>query len=148
MIVFIKEMEYIVMSDSEKTLFDKYKTEVAIDTTYDRLSLEDVQLRLPAIKAKWVARLHNHKQELTSIYDELDTARNTVLETVKNDSPVGLTDAIALKMGEKTEAIRKIKKIVRQTENLIEYLENVVKLISNMTYDLKNSIEIIKLEQS
>jgi len=136
------------MSDSEKTLFDKYKTEVDVDTTYDRLSLEDVQLRLPAIKAKWVARLCRHKQELIDIHDELDIARETILETVKNSSPVGLTDAIAMRQVEKTETIRKIKKIVRQTENLIEYLDNVVKIVSSMSFDLKNSIELVKLEQT
>lgn len=136
------------MNIQEVKLFDKYVNEVTRDTQYDRVNIEEVQLKLPATKAKWVSRLFNHKQELKDINDEFADIVNNVSLKIKADAPVQMSDFAVSKVAEKSDTVQNIRKHIKRLENTIEYLESVVKLMNGMTYDIKNSIDLIKLEQT
>lgn len=134
--------------DNKLNKLDKYIKEYDDDVSYDRVSLEDVNLKMPATKAKWIARYINAKKEYNELQDILANAIEKVVEIIKKESPVGITTQLAEKGAEKHELVKKIRKELRNQHLLIEFLEKTEKSIHTVTYDIKNSIDIIKSEQT
>lgn len=127
-------------------LLDKYNEELKEDTKIDVLNLRDVQLKLPAIKHKWVARLISHKHEISKLNDLIDKAKETIIEKQLKDSTVKVSRPTLEKMVENNDVILKIRNNIKEHELLILYLEKVEKILSTTTYDIKNLVEIMKLE--
>lgn len=130
----------------KESQFNLYKKEMTEDLQIDRITLEDKQLKLPGLKAKWVGRLMNHKREKDDLYDLYDQAIKQIADKIKKDSPIQLSNIGAEKQAETHDLAKKIKKEIREQDVTIEYLEKMEKHISSITYDIKNVIDIIKLE--
>ena len=146
-------MRYNMTEENDKSNnklndLDKYINEYNNDVSYDRVSLEDVQLKLPAVKAKWIARLINAKKEYNQLQDILIDAIEKIADKIKKESPVGLTQPVVEKSAEKHELIKKIRKELKNQYLMIEFLEKSEKSIHTVTYDIKNSVDIIKSEQT
>ena len=45
-------------------LLEKYIKEMGVDVELSEFEMKDVQMKLPAIKHKWIGRLVRHKGEL------------------------------------------------------------------------------------
>lgn len=106
-------------------------------------------MKLPSIKHKWTARLIRAKRTV----NEKTRAREGVIQDFINKaaSVARITktdDAILRKQAYKTEAVISLTQEIEDTEILIEYLEKVEKILSTMTYDIKNLIELMKMEIS
>jgi len=129
-----------------KELLSTYASELNADIKLDRVNVSDVQLKLPAIKGKWVARLMNHKADLMELVDNRDTAVRSIAKKIKEDSPVAVHDGFTYKEAEQHELIKKVDKEIHTQRNIIEYLEKVEKVVSSTTYDIKNLCELIKME--
>jgi uncharacterized membrane-anchored protein YjiN (DUF445 family) len=133
--------------EENKNKLQEYIKELNDDTQLDRVILEDKQLKLPAIKAKWVSRLILSKKELSSLDDILEDAIEKISKQIKNEADVAINTLYAEKAAEKHEFVKKIKKQIKQTQNIIDFLEKTEKILSTMTYDIKNIVELIKQEQ-
>jgi hypothetical protein len=128
-------------------LIEEFKEELQEDTRIDELNLLQKQLMLPAIKHKWVARLIDHKRKLNSLNRKKKIIKESVLETFKsNGIPPGLPKSAIDKKIDVSEPMLKIEEEIQETEVMIEYLEKVEQIFRSMTYDLKNIVEINKLE--
>ncbi len=125
-------------------IFEKYKKEIELDTAVDEINIKDVQLKLPAIKHKWVARLIHAKSDLK----RLQSARWTALEQIKNPNtpPVRLPEDNKMAAASKQAVVVRIDQQISQQELIIEYLTKVEVIMKSMTYDLANAIKIIQLE--
>lgn len=125
-------------------ILEKYKKELEIDTTIDELNVKEVQLKLPAIKHKWVARLIQAKVDLK----KLQSMRWTATEQIKNQikPPVELPDSNKTNAASKQSVIIRIDQQIAQQELVIEYLAKVETIMKNVTYDIKNIIDIMKME--
>lgn len=136
------------MSDDIKkeSKLDEYQKEVKIDLELDRVILEDKQLKLPAIKGKWVARQLNHKKELSRLQTLYEDAIEQITEKIINEAAVGMSKIAASKQAESHELVKKIKSEIKEQVYIIEYLEKIEKVFSSMTYDIKNLTELIKME--
>jgi hypothetical protein len=127
--------------------FDKLSQELKEDTKVDELNLLQKQLTLPAIKHKWVARLIEQKRYLNNLERKKKMAKIAVLATLEEQGiPPGLPKASVEKKIDNSEALQKINSDIEETSLLIEYLEKVETIFRSMTYDIKNIIEINKLE--
>ena len=131
------------------SLLNTYLMELEMDTTVNDFNLKEVQLKLPAIKHKWVGRYIRHKSELQRLQRQKEqTSRNLVEETLKK-SPVDLktsTGAVS-RMVENTETIQKINDQIEELKLIIELLKKAEKVLSSMSFDLRNITDIIRLEQ-
>ena len=112
-------------NDNKINKLDEYIQEYQNDVTYDRLNIEDIQLKLPANKAKWIARLINNKKELNSLHDILTEAFEKITEKIKTESVIAITTPIAEKSAEKHELIKKIKKEIKNQQLIVEFLEKI-----------------------
>lgn len=127
-------------------LLEKYIAELESDVKLDELNLKEAALCLPARKAKWVSRLITEKNNFNKLQRKKNLLiRDAVLE-IKKESPVNLTHPTLEKAAEKHPNIIKINIEIEESKNIIDFLERVEKTISSISFDIKNLIELIKLE--
>lgn len=130
----------------DHTLFEKYQAELEEELDLTDFNIKDVQMRLPANKHKWVARLIQQKIESNKLKKLKHEAIDAVIQSLRKENPVILSDAALSKQAEKNETIQKIIIKIEECDILIEYLEKVEKVCSGTSYDIKNLVEIKKLE--
>lgn len=126
---------------------EEFKKELQDDTQIDELNLLQKQLMLPAIKHKWVARLIDEKRKLNRLKNNKKIIREGVLTSMeKNGIPPGVPKAKIDRKIETSQSIIKIDEDIQESEIIIEYLEKVETIFRSMTYDLKNIVDITRME--
>jgi hypothetical protein len=126
---------------------EDFKIELQEDTRIDEINLSQKQLMLPAIKHKWVARLIEHKRRLNSLKRKKKTVRAAVIISLEREGlPPGLPKSALDKKIDSSDAILKIDEEIEDTEIIVEYFEKVESIFRSMTYDIKNIIDINRLE--
>jgi len=124
----------------------KILEEIEKDVLIDELNLKEVQFKLPALKHKYVGLLVRTKITLAEKQKELELHRKTVIDQIKEKSQVRLAPNTLTETANEVNSVKKIKEDIIQLELLITLLEKTEKTLSSMTYDIKNIIEIQKLE--
>jgi hypothetical protein len=125
----------------------QYIEEITNDLKVDDFNIKEVQMRLPARKHFWVARLIQAKIDRDKVINLKKKLKEQTVSKVLEESPVKLTINAANSAAEKHETIQKINIKIKELDMIIEYLERVEKIMSSMSFDLKNITEINKLEQ-
>lgn len=125
--------------------FEEYKHQYEEFCKIDDFNLEDRAKRIPAEKHFWVARLHEAKIQKHKLETKKKKDRKSIEEKIKEDSPVhlnqrDLNDAVF-------KALGNIDNQLKELDLLIGYLEGIVKQITFIAQDIKNIVEIKKLEQ-
>jgi len=130
-------------------ILDKFKEEIVEDVKVDELNLLDKQMMLPSLKHKWVARLIDAKRELNRLNRKKKQLRDSVLEQFKKEGiPPGIPKANIDKKIDSSETIMNLQEEIEEKEIVVEYLEKVETIFKNMSFDLKNIVEINKMEMS
>jgi len=130
-------------------ILDKFKEEIVNDVKVDELNLLDKQMMLPSIKHKWVARLIDAKRELNALNRKKKSLRESVLEEFKkNGIPPGIPKSTIDKKIDCSDPMIKLQEEIEDKEVVILYLEKVEKIFKDMSFDLKNIVEINKMEMS
>lgn len=134
------------MSDETKEpdLLEKYMAEFIADTNLNELNLKDMAMTVVAIKHKWVGRLMRHKIDLKKLENAKKTAISKTATALKSN--VELTDTAARKAALGTDLVTRINTEFEKITLVVEYLEKVERMLHSMTYDIKNVIDIQKLE--
>jgi len=127
-------------------LLDEYIKELENDLKIDELILKDYQLKLPGIKHKWAGRCIRHKLELIDLKKRRELIKKELVEKIQEQSPVKLAIPVIERTAEKHSDIVEADTKIKQTELIIELLEKSEKTLSSTSYDIKNLVDIIKLE--
>lgn len=127
-------------------MLDEYIKELENDLKIDELYLKDYSLKLPGIKHKWAGRCVRHKLELLSLKNEKEKLKKDVKNKLLKESPVKPTLPVLDKLVENTDEIKDFDKKISELGLVVELLEKAEKTLSSTSYDLKNLIDIIKLE--
>jgi hypothetical protein len=127
-------------------LLEDYIKELENDLKIDELNLKDYQLRLPGIKHKWAGRCIRHKLDLIGVRREKENLKKTLADKLQEQSPVKIATPIAERTAEKHTEIIKLDDKIKQLELAVELLEKAEKTLSSTSYDIKNLVDIIKLE--
>lgn len=128
------------------SLLSKYIKEVEQDLILNDFNIKETQLRLPAKKHFWVARLIEAKRDLQDVIDKEKKMTKVLSTKIKEQSPVTLTDKTVLNLIDEQEEIGSIKEKKRDLTNVVEYLEKVEKIFGSMHWEVRNVIELQKLE--
>ncbi len=128
------------------TQFEKYKAEISEELDLSDFNMKDVQMRMPAIKHKWVARLIRQKIELIRYKKLKQQAIELIADKMRKENPVLLSDVALSKQAEKHDKVQQINESIDECNILIEYLEKIEKICSSTSFDIKNLIDIKKLE--
>ena len=127
-------------------IIEQYTLESSIDTNIDRLNVTEVQEKLINNKHKWSARLINHKIKLNKYRNQRFTILEEKIEEYQNTQPVMVNKSIAEKAVSKKKDIRVIDNKIENEILIIQHVENIYKNISFATNDIKNLVELMKLE--
>jgi hypothetical protein len=128
-------------------MLKRYREEINKDLYMDDFNIKDVQLKLPSRKHFWVARHIDAKIELNNLQKQKKKLKKNIVTKIINESPIKVTIQSAEIAAESTEEIQKINDLIKEYEIIIEYLEKVEKIMQSMHWEVKNIIEINKLEQ-
>lgn len=128
------------------TLVEKYIKELEADVIVDELNLKEAALMLPAKKAKWVSRLMIEKNNYNDLLRKRDEVLKQVVEEIRTEAAVRLTTPTLEKAAEKHPNIIKINEELATLKNVIDFLERVEKTMHSIGFDIKNLIELIKME--
>jgi hypothetical protein len=128
-------------------LFLKYTQQIAEDLKCSSLNIKEAQMLLPTKKHFWVARLIEQKVNLTALKKKKDKLVKALIDNKQVNSPVALSKVNQEKMCQANETVEKLTEEIKETEMIVEYLEKVEKIFSAMTYDYKNIVELMKMEQ-
>ena len=127
-------------------IINQYLKEASIDTNLDRLEVTSTQEQLIANKHKWSARLINHKINLNSLKFQRSSLLDEYIIDYQDKEPVRVNRSIAEKAVQNKKEIKSIDQKIQNEALIISFLENIYKNISFATNDIKNLIELMKLE--
>ena len=128
-------------------LIKKYKEEIGNDLIINDFNIKEVQLRLPARKHFWAARLIDAKIELHSLQKQKKTLKKQIIKRLQQESPIKLTQQSAELAAESSNEIGSLNDQIKEYEFVIEYLDKATSVLNQVGWDIKNIIEIQKLEQ-
>ena len=121
--------------------------EIGKDLVLNDLNLKQQQQRLPARKHFWVGRLIDAKIKRNDLITEKRKLKKDLVKKVIEDSPVRINQTSAETAAERYESVVKLNKSIQEQDTIIEYLEKVEKILSNMHWEIKNVIDMNKMEQ-
>jgi len=127
-------------------IINQYLDEASIDTNLDRLEVTSTQEQLISNKHKWSARLINHKINLNSLKFKRSSRIDEYITDYQDKEPVRVNRSIAEKAVQNKKEIKIIDQEIQNEALIISFLENIYKNISFATNDIKNLIELMKLE--
>lgn len=128
-------------------LLERYIKEIEEDLKIDEFNIKEASLKSPSKKHYWVAKLIQHKKNIARLEAEKEQLRRKIAQEVQYQSPVKLSAMTVEKTAEDADVIREINRKISEERLIVEFLEKTEKTFSSLTYDLKNIIEIMKLEQ-
>tara|TARA_R110000744_G_scaffold12469_2_gene37136 strand:+ start:638 stop:1012 length:375 start_codon:yes stop_codon:yes gene_type:complete len=121
--------------------------EIGQDLVLNDLNLKQQQQRLPARKHFWVGRLIEAKIKRNKFFAQKSKLKKDLVKQVITDSPVRINQASAESAAEKYESVVKLNNNIKEQDTIIEYLEKVEKILGNMHWEIKNVIDMNKMEQ-
>jgi hypothetical protein len=128
-------------------IIKKYQTQYEEFCKITDFNLEETTKRVPAEKHFWVCRLIDAKIERDKLFKLKATTKQNMEQKLLKDAPVKLNKQY-LDQVEKTPSVEAINEKIRDLDFLVEYLDRIVGQITFISQDIKNIIEIKKLEQS
>lgn len=128
-------------------LIKKYKEEIGNDLVINDFNIKEVQLRLPARKHFWAARLIDAKIELHSLQKQKKALKKQIVKRLQQEAPIKLTQQSAEIAAESSNEISSLNDQIKEYEFVIEYLDKATSVLNQVGWDIKNIIEIQKLEQ-
>ncbi len=125
-------------------MIDKYAKEMEIDTELSLLNLRDRQLSQPNIRHKWLYRLMQHKRKKAQLNFKLSQIIDNRSQEEIKLSRLSMPKLKA-KIDKESDVIS-IKRQIQEENEVIDYLDSVQSILSSMSFDMKNLVELLKLE--
>jgi hypothetical protein len=127
-------------------LLEQYILELEKDVKLDQFNIRDSQMKIPAYKHKWVGRLMRHKQEVIRLNHQKYQLKRTIASKIQDSTTYKVTKPVAEKAANNHNSIVDITHKTDELSVVIEFLEKAERILSSMTFDIKNLVEIMKLE--
>ena len=106
--------------------------------------LKETTLKAPNIKIKWNRILNEEQKLLKLLNDKMADYKRELLTTKYDINVANFKKELEL---EGDEGIIKFKKAVDDQKDVIRFVEGIVRISQGFGYDIKNVIDIIRLEQ-
>jgi hypothetical protein len=137
------------MEEQEQTpisLIAKYNDEIQKYVSVNEFNMKQIQMDLPATRHYWVGRLMFHKQEILKLKRLRKEAQKKIADRLEHESPVGLNPKTLEQAQLHHPLVGKIDGQIAEHELVVEYLGKIEANFRSISFDIKNLIEIVKLE--
>ena len=108
--------------------------------------MKDIQMKLPALKHKWVGRLIRHRGDISKLQQSRDNMIKQISQEMIDTATYQVTLPTAQKAAEKHSSIKNIDESIKENKLIVDFLEKGERIFSGMSFDIKNIIEMMKLE--
>ena len=139
-------MEEQKQEESIISLIEKYNEDIKKYVTVDEFNMKQIQMDLPATRHYWVGRLMYHKQEILKLKKLRKEAVKKVADRIQAESPVGMSERSLEHATNSHPILSKIDGQIAEHELIVEYLGKIEANFRSISFDIKNLIEIVKLE--
>ena len=124
-------------------LADEFHADVKID----QLNLHDLNMKCPALKSKWVMMYLAEKKYLTQLKEVKEQLLDKYIKQHGQPKiPKKVLEQQAKRELADSNDLKKVDKAISDQLMVVEYLENANKIILGMSFDLKNCMDLLKLE--
>ena len=127
-------------------MLNEYIDEMQLDLELDELNIKEVQMKIPALKHKWVGRLMRHKAQIAGLNRKRDAVKIEAGKKMRESSMYNVSNASLDKLIDKQDAMIQLNQEIDDLKIVTEFLEKSDRIFNSLTFDIKNLIEIIKLE--
>lgn len=127
-------------------MLEEYIKELETDLQINELNLKDYQLRLPSIKHKWSGRLIRLKLEIIQDTKRCEDMKRMLIDEVQKTAHVKLSLPAVTQAVETRKEYVDTKRNIEEKKLVVELLERTEKTLGSTTFDIKNLVEIMKLE--
>ena len=127
---------------------ERYIEEIKQDLIVNDFNIKEVQLRLPARKHFWVARLIDAKIKRNSLLRDKKNLKKDISKRIVELSPIKMTSVAAEIAAESSKEVEEINDQIKEYDYIIEYLEKVEKIFASMHWEIRNIIQINQSEQT
>ena len=139
-----KEDKNIIKNNS---ILQKYIEEFQKDVFLDIYNLREKSLMSSSIWAKWLSYLFLEKENKQRILAAKQKILEKKMQEAKNKSSLlKVKDETAI--SENDENIKKLNDLFSKTQDNIDYIERALGILSNFGFNIKNSIDLLKLQQN
>ena len=128
-------------------IVERYIKEIEEDLKIDEFNIKESSLKTPGRKHFWVSRLINHKRNLYFLEQELESTSKKLVTETREKSPVSISSITLQNTVAESDTIKALVLKIKEEKFIIELLEKTEKTFSSLTYDIKNIIAIMQLEQ-
>lgn len=132
----------------KNSLLNNYYQELDEDLNLTIANIQERNLRCSSIRAKWLMYLTKEKENRKLLKRTKDELKSSLLNKHESDS----NKSILRQKNEDTilkdnEQLKKINDAIDQLDEIIIFLEYTWNIMNDFGYNIKNIIELIKLEQ-
>tara|TARA_A100001391_G_scaffold38184_1_gene21048 strand:+ start:33 stop:428 length:396 start_codon:yes stop_codon:yes gene_type:complete len=127
-------------------IIDQYKKEIETELQVDEFNIKDVSMKTPGRKHFWVCKLIQHKKNLLNLKAQRYNLKKELVKLIQKESPVKVTLPVAEKTAYTHEKMVELQQQIDDQELIIEFLEKTEKTFTSLSFDIKNIIEIMKME--
>jgi len=103
---------------------------------------------LPSIKHRYATIYIQTKLAISNLFLETKRTIRSIVEEINRESAVRLSVPAAEKLAADHVAIAEIDNKIRNSEVVLEVCEKSEKILSSASFDIKNLVELIKLESN
>ena len=128
-------------------IIEQYISEIEKDLEINEFNIKESSMKTPARKHFWVSKLIQHKKILYKLQQEKEAIKKEVMDEIIKTSAVKISAPIAEKASYKHPKMKDINQKINDESLIVEFLEKTEKTFSSISFDIKNIIEIMKMEQ-
>lgn len=129
----------------ENPELNAYIKELNDDVNVTLANLREKSLMMSAIKAKWLAYYMKEKENFQRI-------QNLKTKIIKNKSSGAQGSVLRLKteetISQNDEKIQQLNQLMTKTKENLDFLERAMNILNDFVWQIRNSIEVLKLQNS
>ena len=128
-------------------IIEQYISEIEKALEINEFNIKESSMKTPSRKHFWVSKLIKHKKNLYKLQQEKESIKKQVMDEIIKTSAIKITAPIAEKASYKHPKMKEINQKINDESLIVEFLEKTEKTFSSISFDIKNIIEIMKMEQ-
>lgn len=128
------------------TAISTYLEDARRDLYFDHTNLGEYVYKIPSIKHKWVAKYLYQKEEILNLEKELEEIKISLINLAIDESPVKITRMVAEATAKSNKKYLQQHYKIKNARIVLECLNEIMINCRNLQWDVKNMIEIQKLE--
>ena len=126
--------------------FEKIVKDIEKDIKIDRMNMDEKSLQIPSIKHYWIAELYRSKIKIQALEKKKKDLFKAFAESDRV-MEIGLSKDAIQRQFNATTKVQEINENLEELKIIVEYLEDAKYVLGRVTDDLKNRIELEKVER-